>query len=83
MAIFETTASASDLAQASLACGCFENIVRALRTRSGIQTRGRSLKPNPNPKQWFRKGPMLACSMILFGESIHSTRSRTLLHSKW
>ena len=33
-------------------CVCF-----AYR-RSGLQTRERSLKPNPKPKPWFRKGRM-------------------------
>ena len=32
-------------------------LTSALHTRSGIKTKGRSLKPNPKPKPWFRKGP--------------------------
>ena len=57
-AVFETTASALDSAQASMAPPVVLIIARALRTRSGLQTRGRSLMPNPNPilKQGFRKG---------------------------
>ena len=57
-ALFETTTLAQDTAQASLApwlfwlyCVCF-----AYRC-SGLQTRERSLKPNPKMKPWIQKGP--------------------------
>ena len=44
-------ASAWDTAQASLAPRLLKTVAgRALRRRSGLQTRERSLKPNPKPK---------------------------------
>ena len=38
--------------------GCFDNM-RVLHRRSGLQTRGLSLKLNPKLKPWFRKGPLI------------------------
>ena len=38
---------------------CFDKCAGFGRTRSGLQTRQRSLnEPNPKPKPWFRKGPL-------------------------
>ena len=51
MALFETTASALDSAQASLAPPVDLTIAHALHIRaSELQTRERSLKPHPKPK---------------------------------
>ena len=52
--LFKSTAS--DSSYDSLAPRLFwQYFVRALRTRSGLQTRGQSLKPNPKPQSWFSK----------------------------
>ena len=38
--------------------GCFDKFeLRVLCVRLGLKARERSLKPNPKPKPWFRKGP--------------------------
>ena len=46
--------------------GCFDNCTCCAVTRSGLQTRRRSLKPNPNPKPWFRKGPNTPHSRVIW-----------------
>ena len=59
--LLETLASALDSTQASLAPRlCFDNIARALRMHSGLQTREQSLRPSPKLMPWFGKGPLVA-----------------------
>ena len=38
---------------------CFDTCACFAYTHPGFQTRGRSLKPNPKPKPWFRKRPII------------------------
>ena len=67
-ALFETTALALDSAHASLTPQLFWQFTRAVRTRSWIQTRGRSLKPDPKPKPLFRNGPYYL--IVTYGQGL-------------
>ena len=59
-ALFETVASAFDSAQAIDWPAVVLTMLRAQRMCSGHQTRGQSLKPNPNRSLCFEKGLALS-----------------------
>ena len=74
--LHETKVSALDSAKASLALAVvFDNCTCFACTFSGLQTRWRSLKPNPKPKPWIRKGPGFIAADCLY---ILDTWGRTI-----